>query len=596
MNKPDHPENAKVARLRRTLSKISSFELRDAWWHMLDFLEKRRALRLALYVASVVVILGTVATIWVYPWWRQRTVVSMSRQWLEAGRLDHASETIQEAIKVAPEIPETWKLAADLARRLGNHGNALGYSKKAVELAPTNADFVITWAADGLLANQPEESDRALARLDPAVFAHSAHAQRIAGELARRRAQLTEARDHFETALRIDGPHTAINEVPLGVILLNARNPAERQRGIDLLTGWTTSVEWGANALRTLLGDAILRGDRAAMLRWADALRAHPRCTLGDIPNCLRALSQADESRFAEVLAVMEKHHAGDSANISILVSWLNQIGRSREAVRWTEMLPASLTRQPPAVVSIAEALRQSAEWTRLLSLTSGGDWGRDLESVRLSYALKAARETRQTTQARELWSTLQTRATTDGERTLFAADALYSWGLREEAVTMLWNAADEPGIAINALGTLARHYQVQKDAAGQYRVFKRLHSLRSSDPDIANNYAFFATLTGQDLRQAEELSAKNHRQFPGNAVYLATYALVLATQNRAGDALALFKTAALDWRTTPVITLAYGITLAGSQQKAEARTVLASLDPETLTPVEVDLIAQALR
>jgi Tfp pilus assembly protein PilF len=596
MTSPDHPENSTRARLGRFLSRLLALGFRDAWWHLLDLLETRRWLRRLLYATVAFAILGTAAAIWVYPWWRQRTVVSMSRQWLEAGRLDHASTSIQEALKVAPENPESWKLAAELARTLGNHESALRYSQKAIALAPANNDLIIAWAADALLANQIDESDRALATLPGDALEKSAHAQRIAGELARRRAQFTAARDHFEKALRIDGPATAINEVPLGVILLNARDPAERQRGIDLLASWTTNVEWGANALRTLLGDALLRDDRTAMLRWADALRAHPRCTLGDIPNCLHALSLTDESRFADALAAMQRYHAKDPANISLLISWLNQIGRSREAVRWADTLPVALTRQPPAAVGLAESLRQCSEWQKLQTLSAGADWGRDLESVRLAYALKAARQLGDTSLARELWSTLQTRAATDGERTLFTADALYSWDLRDEAVALLWDASDEPGIAFNALGTLARHYQVSNDATGQYRVFKRLHSLRATDADIANNYAYFATLTGRDLRPAEELAAQNHRRFPRNPSYLATYALVLATQNRAADALALFSTATLDWRTTPVITLAYGITLAEIGQKSEARTVLASLAPSSLCQEESLLIANAIR
>jgi tetratricopeptide (TPR) repeat protein len=595
MNTPDNSENSTKARLGRLLSRLLAFEFRDAWWHLLDLVEKRRAVRRLLYVIIAFTIMGIVSALWIYPWWRQRTAVGMARQWLEAGRLDHASESIQEALQVAPNQPESWKLAADLARLLGNHESALGYSKKAVELAPTNIDLTITWAADALLANHPEESDRALAALPADVLAQSAHTQRIAGELARRRAQFTEARDHFENALRIDGPNTAIDEIPLGVILLNARDSTERQRGIDLLARWSTSVEWGANALRTLLGDALLHNDHPAMLRWADALRAHPRCTLGDIPNCLRALSIADESRFSEVLAMLEKKHAIDPANIAILVSWLNQIGRSREAAEWIKTLPPALTQKPPAAVSAAESLRMQSDWSGLFSLTVDADWGRDLEALRLAYALRAARGTGHTDTARSLWTTLQTRSTTDGERTLFTADSLYAWGLQDESLALLWNAVDEPGIAINALATLARHYQVERNATGQYRAFKQLHSLRANDPDITNNYIFFATLTGNDLRQSEELAAKNHRQFPENPAYLATYALVLTTQNRPADALVLFQTASPDWKTNPVTTLAYGLTLAGTERKAEARKVLKSLIPNTLTKEESALIAKAI-
>ena len=271
---------------------------------------------------------------------------------------------------------------------------------------------------------------------------------------------------------------------------------------MDLLGKWTTNVEWGANVLRTLLADALIHDDRPAMLRWADTLRAHPRCTLGDIPNCLLALSKTDEKRFAEVLAIMEKNHAGDSGNIALLLSWLNQIGRSGEAIQWVKKLPPALTKKLPASVGVSESFRQLADWSALLSWTRDADWGTDLESLRLAYALQAARQLNQTSLAQELWTTLQSRATSDGGRTLFTADTLYGWGLRDNAITLLWAIADQP--------------EILKPVADQ-------------------------------------------------------------------------------WKNSSVIALPYGLALAGTQQKAEARIVLASLALDTLTDKEATLVKHAI-
>jgi Tfp pilus assembly protein PilF len=595
MNPDDHPENKTKARLARMLSRFRAFELRDAWWQLLDLLEKRRALRRMLYAAGAMMILGAVVAIWIYPWWRQRTAVGMARQWLEAGRLDHASASIQEALRIAPEQPESWKLAADLARRLGNEASAARYSRQAADLAPDQPDLTLAWASDALLADLPDDSQKALNTLQKSFIEQSAHAQRILGELARRRQDLDTARTHFENALRIEGP-LAINEVPLAVVLLKARDPALRQRGLDLLAKWSRDPEWGANTSRTLLQDAIVRNDHPAMRIWGETLRAHPRCTLGDIPNCLLALSKTDETRFSEVVAVMEKNHAVDSGNIALLVSWLNQIGRSREALHWVTTLPATLTRQPPAAVGIAEAFRMQGDWSSLLEWTQGADWGLHLEPILLAYKLKAAREIKDSTLEQSLWSTLQARAVTDGGRTLFTADTLLAWGLRDQAVTLLWSATDLPDVSIKALGTLARLYQVERDARGQFQVFKRLHSLRPRDPSITNNYALFAALTRNDPRQAEDAAKANFTAEPANLAYRSTYAVVLYTQNRADEALALFADATTDWKKTPAITLAYGLALAGAHRNNEAREVLASLSPDTLAMEEILLIENALR
>jgi predicted Zn-dependent protease len=580
--------------LKRRVARVSAFDLRDGWWRFLDAWETHRALRRSVYASLTLIAVVGVLWFWAYPWWTERNAISMARQWLDANRLDHAGEAVQQALAKAPERPEVWQLAAELARRQKNPALAVDYSRQAAQLVPGDPGLVLAWATDALLANQTDAAERALATLSAPVIAGSAPAQRIAGEIARRRVQLTLARDHFETALRLDGP-VAIDEVPLGTILIHSRDPAERQRGLALLTRWATDREWGANALRTLLGDALDRDDRPAMLRWAEALRVHPRCTLGDIPNCLRALSLADETGFATVLAVLEKTSAANAGLAARLIEWLNQIGRSTEAAQWVKGLPPALTHNPPVLVVAAESLRLSSQWEALGTWVNDGNWSGDVDFLRLVYGLQASRKLGQTTRADELWRTLQARAQTNGVQALFAADALYAWGWPDDGLTLLWMAADQPRTTLEALGTLARHYQVRRDGEGQYRAFRRLHSLRAQDEGIANNFAFFAALTGKDPVEADEVARRNFGHDSHNLIYRSTYAFVLLSQNHAAEALTLLEPVARDWKKSPPLALVYGLALAGTGRKEEAGPVLNSLDPATLTTQEVAMIKQAL-
>lgn len=579
---------------RRRTARVKGFDLRDLWWRLLDALEAHRALRRALYAVLAILAVAGASWAWAYPWWTRHRAISIAHQWIAAGHLDYAAETVKQALADSPERPEVWRLAAEVARRRRNQAEAMDYSHHAAVLAPDNTEFTLEWAEDALLGEQPDIAERALAGLPAAAVSDSSHAQRIAGEIARRRVQLTAARDHFETALRLDGP-LAIDEVPLGGVLLYSRDPAERQRGLALLTRWTGDREWGAAALRTLLGDALDHDDRPAMLKWAEALRAHPRCTLADIPNCLQAISRADDARFAGVLAVLEKNQAVNPSQIALLVGWLNQIGRSAEAVRWVRSLPPELTGKPPVVVVAAEAFRQTSDWAGLNAWVTDGDWGHDVEFIRLAYSMQAARQLGNNARADEFWRTVQGDAQTNGVHALFIADTFYTWGWQAEALTLLWMAADQPAVAMQALGTLARHYQTQRDAEGQYRTFRRLHALRAQDASIANNFAFFAALTANDYGSAERIARENHARAPANLAYLSTYAFVLCMQNHAGDALALLKPVAGNWRQAPGMAFAYGLALAATDRKAEARPVLASLDPATLTTREEELVRAAL-
>ena len=596
----DDPENDERAedtrsdRWRRLKAWWGGFDLRDQWWRLLDLFEARRGLRRLVYGVLAVAIALTALRVWVYPWWTRRNALSIARQWIDAGRLDNAAQAVQDALTAAPGRPEPWRLAGELARLRGRKAEAMDDARQAATLGAGDPELVMEWAAAALLADQNEEAGRALAGLSPATSAESAYAQRLLGEVARRQGALTAAKNHFETALSLDGSQ-AIDEVPLGLILLNATDAARRQRGLDLLTKWTTDAEWGAEALRALLGDSINRDDRPGMLRWAPALRAHPRCTLGDIPNCLLALSRADERPFASAVAALEKDYAASPESAAQLVGWLNQIGHADEAVRWLTTLPLQGTPRPPLAVVGAEALRQTGSWRELREWTRQGDWG-DVEFLRWAYAMEAARAMGDHAQTDELWRTLRNHAATNNVHALFAGSTLFTWGRVEEAEALWWAAAEQTGPnAITALGTLARHYQVRRDAEGQYRAFRKLHYLHPQDADATNNFVFFAALTKNGGSQVEQLARENLARNPQNRTYLATCAFVCSAQGRNDEALALLQPVVSETAQSPTLAFAYGLALAGTGKKAEARALLGKLDPATQTTREAELIKNAL-
>ena len=580
---------------RRGWARFSAFDLRDRWWRLLDAFEARRTLRLWLYASAALVVGFAALWYWGSPWWYKRTALSVTRQWIAAGRLDNAADSLRRAVSLAPERPETWQLAAELARLRGRKAEAVDHARKAATLDPANSDLTIAWAAEAMHAEMPTVASEALARLSPAQLAQSPHAQRILGEIARRVGNLTKAKEHFEIALRLDGS-VAIDEVPLGLILLNATDPVERRRGIDLLTKWTADKEWGAVSLRTLLADAQSRKDLPAMSKWAVALQAHPACTLADMPNCLLALSQAEATRFAEAVAVLEKNHAVSPKAAAQLIGWLNQIGRSAEAARWLKTLPAAGLETPPVAVVGAEALRAIADWPGLREFVTNKNWGREAEFIRWMYGMEAARALGDEAAAKDLWTTLYSHAQLNDVHAIFAGSTLFAWGRTEQAETLWWRAAEHEGPnAIEALGTLARFYQTQRDAEGQYRVFRRLYSLRPKDPDIGNNFSFFAALTRHEERLAEKIARENFAQDPKNQNYLGTVAFVLVVQGQSAEALTLLKPVEKEIEKSTALTFAYGLALADAGRKNDAKAVLEKIDPTTLTLQAEELIKSVL-
>ncbi|MFI5358088.1 MAG: hypothetical protein ACHQ4G_12210 [Opitutales bacterium] len=580
---------------KHRLKRLTTYSLRDVWWWGQDIWEKHRTLRRAVYFGLGLLAVGAVLRLGVYPWWTRMNSVRMARQWVEAGKFREAGPAIQQAMEFAPNQAEVWHLAASYARYFNDPRRALGYSRDAANLAPDNTDYVLTWASDALLADQPDIAAKALGKLSGEVVNHSAWAQRIAGELARRNQQPAEARRHFARAVALGGPR-AENEVPLGLVLLADGKEGGRRRGTELLQSWAHDSEWGAIALRALLADALQHHDREAMLRWAEQLRAHPRCSLGDLPLCLQGLAEADPPRFRQVLAEMEQAHAARATDAALLIGWLNQIGQSREAIRWAHTLPDAMIRNLPVAPVVAEALRQLADWPELQAWTKEGPWGANMDLIRLGYGLLAAQLGNDPRQAAELWKSIESRAAENGGRTLFAGDTFYSWGLVDQAVTLLWSAANQMGSSHKALGTLVRHYQLKGDAEGLYRAYRQLHNLREDDALIANNFAFFAALTGNAPREAREIAQRNFHADPSNQHFRATLAFVLYIERHYAQGLKVLHPVAGEWTQSPALTFAYGLNLAGSGQKAEARQILNTLDPHTLTRREIDLILAALQ
>ena len=591
----DEPQNQPGYHRRALLTALRRFDMREAWWTLLEVWEIRRSVRWSAYGLLAAAILISVFWFWFYPRWTQRNALGMAQQWMAAGRLDYAAGAVQKSLQSDPRQPELWLLASDLALKNKQRALAVEYAHRAAQYQPGEPKYILAWASTALQAEMSEVAAEALATLPEAECARSSFAQRLLGELRRRENNFTAAAGHFDAALKIDGPG-AVNEVPLGLCLLQGRVPENRQRGQDLLSRWTTDREWGAAALRLLLDDAIRHDDRPAMAKLAPALRAHPLCTFGDMPKCLLALSITDSKKFDDEINLLEKAHLGTPELAAQLIGWLNQIGQSARALAWMPSLPQDALQRPPLVQAKAEALHNLSDWNGLRDWTAQGDWGPELDFLRWTYGLHAARQLANEKRADELWNTLYSHALSNSMHAHFAGSLIYSWGLVKEAEALWWRAAGQSGgVAYESLGSLARHYQVQRDAEGQYRVFNKLHSLRPQDNDVTNNFVFFAVLTGKHEQAAEQLARDLMQRQPGNTTYLATYAYVLIAKGRAAEALKLIDPVLIRAGNSPAIRFVHGLALAGVGDKEKARPILRGLDPATLTRREVELISEIL-
>lgn len=554
-------------------------------------LEENGALRRKCIGGLVVVALLGGAACWFVPGWRERSSIRVARQWLAVGKWDRADGAVREALVRAPRRVETWQVAAELARGIGQKQKAAAYLRQAAALRPDDLvltlDAVAAWIAAGNLA----DAEHMLQKFSPEALARSARAERLSGEIARLRGDLLGARRHFEAAVRLDGA-APDNQIPLAILRLGSDVPRERREGQAMLERWQADPVWAVETLRALLAEAVARDDRAAMLKLAGELIVQPQRERADTFNSLLAFAKSDAARFAAAVAEVERASAADPIQVAELVGWLSGTGHGAEAVRWVDSLPKETTAVPPVAVALADALRLARNWPALKESVEEGAWG-DVEFLRQAYLAFAERSLGNPARARSLWTGLVEGSRVNGGRALFLAGTVYTWGWQTEAVELWWIAAEQPGVATAALGALARHYQVQRDAEGLYRAFRRLDEIRSADPRVANNYAYFAALTGRNLPAAERITLANLEAFPSEPAYLATRAFVLHRVGKTEAALALLPGFAAAAADSPSLAFTRGILLAAGGQRAEAKAFLEKVDQRALTLLEVELLNQ---
>jgi tetratricopeptide (TPR) repeat protein len=572
------------------LAKLLNF--RERGGDFFNALEENRSLRRTCLGVLAVIVSLAAASAWLLPRWRERSSIQVTRQWLAADKLDRAGESVREMLARAPGRVEAWQVAADYSLRMGQKQKAMAYLHQAAALQPAEAELTLDWAAAAVVAGNLDEAEGALSRLPAETRARSARVERLSGEVARQRGDLAKARGHFESAVRLGGA-LAENEIPLAIVLVGIGSVEERRQGSLLLERWRGDPVWGADALRALLADAFGQDDRPSMAELAEELLNHLRSERADVLNSLLALSKSAPDRFAAALSEIERRWVDDPAAVSELVAWLSGVGQGREAVRWLGTLPRPFAGAPPIVAAWADALRVLGDWPALRAITEKGDWAEG-DFLRQAYLALAERSVGETEKAERLWRGLQESSRLNGGRALFLAGVFYTWDWQKEAVELWWVAAEQPGIAVTALGSLARHYQVQRDADGLYQAFRRLHEIKADDRRITNNYAYFAALTGRNLPMAERLARDNRETVPDEPAYVATHAFVLYSDGRKDAALALlpgFLAAAPD---SPALAFTGGLLLASTGRSAEAKGLLEKVDERSLTLREVELLKAA--
>lgn len=130
------------------------------------------------------------------------------------------------------------------------------------------------------------------------------------------------------------------------------------------------------------------------------------------------------------------------------------------------------------------------------------------------------------------------------------------------------------------------------------YECYEKAIKYNPNNYSVLNNYAYYLSLKGENLSQAEAMAQKVIQQYPDNATYLDTYAWILYLQGN--NMLALFyQKRALENIENESVSLYdhYGDMLMADGQVEEAKAQWKkALECKDITPEEVKTISKKLK
>jgi hypothetical protein len=264
--------------------------------------------------------------------------------------------------------------------------------------------------------------------------------------------------------------------------------------------------------------------------------------TFSDYLLCLDLYRKLNPKKFGALLNKVKPVAARNGSNLAALIDWMNQNRLESEALKWSEKLPNELTSQPPAAISIAAALAETKNWSRLKRWTRSGSWGAD-EYLRLAYQSYAVRRERHAdAEADALWVSAVHETEDHPERQLALARLASQWKLAQEAERLWLQVAQVPATRREALDELYQIYRRANDLPNLRLIAQRLHESSPDEIDLAADAARLALLLDHNTAAGRKLAQETYAKAPNDTKAALTYAFALYGTGRTEAGLDILK------------------------------------------------------
>ncbi len=467
---------------------------------------------------------------------------------------------------------------------------AIIHRQRLAEIFPDDSTRKFVWASTALALGQTASAATALDGV-PVRDRRKVEYLRLRANLDTLAGRNAAVEETLRTLLEIK-PDDAPARLKLAMMRLQqTRDRDEIATQIRELQALVQIPEVASDAMRALAPALIRAGDRDGAMRVARTLFASPKSNVGDGILLLNTVLLAAPTQVEPTIGELEDRVTTSVTDAFDVCRWLIVHGRPAEADRWLMALAPEVREAPPLLVVRADACIMLKQWERLDALTNGAEtWG-VFEPQRAAFSARAARELGLGDVARTRWTGAIRIAVDNVAGLKHLRQAAVTWGWLEERVEVDWALIRlEPSMAKELLPPLYAFYRERVDSVGLRRIFEKYLELQPEDAVAKRSLATLYLAGRVQLPRAHELARDAYLANPRAIENLAVYAYSLHLRGDTEEALALMEPHAADFVASPYVGGYYGVILAASNRRSEARPFLQTAAATPLLTEEAQL------
>ena len=521
-----------------------------------------------------------------YVKWQQHRLMQQAHAAMDQGNIRFALMAAGRAAGYNPYNLDACRTLADLLEKSGD-ATALEWRRRVVEV-DNSLPNTLALVATALKFKQPVIAAQALEKLSSADK-NTAGYHSAAARIAVAQGNSAAAEPHLNKAVEL-APEDPNRLLDLVIFQLNSPRSELREKGRLTAERLKENPEVRAQILRILIDSAVKERNSAVTLDLARELQALPDATFSDRLLYLSALQATADPGAEEYLTKLQTDAKDNADKVFRLLAWMNANDLTAKSLTWKESLSPEILGDAHVRLALADAYLARQDWPQLQQLVEKNTWG-GYEFLRFALKARLARARNDQPEFTKDWTEAVRLAGEKIPALKLLEQVSASWGWKEEATNVLWIRAETREGGAEALETLSRQYDQERDTRGLYRVLAHLVKLSPDDAMARNNFAQLALLLNVDVQNARITARDLYNQNPKNPIFASTYAFALEQAGDPKQALKVMSGLTPEQLRVPNMAAYYGIILAAANKPQEAAEYLQLAEQARLLPEEEALV-----